>query len=340
MRNLSKTALLAGVAAGVMGLTGFAGSAMAFDTVNWTWNKEIRERINIDGNISFDLNPTGWVELEKLQLFIGDASATSTVNSIYNNQPSSGGDGTVSFTVDWTGTSDDSTDPSTFGTGVLGAGDATLSGDLSGSGSLQGTLDEGDDAMQLSATFNDIPVSVGASDSYDALTELPEVVSTAVAVGNNESIDSQVALTLHDTQVVFGGFTLDGRQGFDVPETGNTGLSMALAVLDAGANGVISPSNINATSTVYDILNATVDSSATAVANNTNITLDAVTPDDAMLVGDFTQVAYANVNATSNVYDVSLNNYTNLGSLDRPIVSSVATAVGNNLAITVTSPGP
>ena len=67
---------------------------------------------------------------------------------------------------------------------------------------------------------------------------------------------------------------------------------------------------------------------------------DAVTPDDAMLVGDFTQVAYANVNATSNVYDVSLNNYTNLGSLDRPIVSSVATAVGNNLAITVTSPGP
>jgi hypothetical protein len=340
MRNLSKTALLAGVAAGVMGLTGFAGSAMAFDVVNWEWYKTKIENINVDGTVNFDLNPSGWVEIEKLQLFIGDATATSTVNSIYNNQPSSGGDGTISFTVDWSGTQDDGPNPSDFGTGILGGPQATLSGDLSGSGDLFGTLDEGSDAMQLSATFNDIPVSVGATDTYDALTELPEVVSTAVAVGNNESIDSQVALTLHDTQVVFGGFDPQGRQGFDVPETGNSGFSMALAVLNAGATGQIYPSNINATSTVYDILNATVDSSATAVANNTNINLDAVTPDDANLEGDFTQVAYANVNATSTVYDVSLNNYTNLGSLDRPIVSSVATAVGNNLAITVTSPGP
>jgi len=339
MRKRSKSTLLAGVAAGVLGLTGMAGSALAFDTVNWDWEKVVLENVSIDGQVAFDLNLSGLTELEKLQLFIGDVNATSTVSSIYNNQPSLGGDGTISFTVDWSGTADDSTDPSTFGTGVLGAGDATLSGDITGSGELEGTLDEGSDAMQLTATFNDIPVSIDPAGSYDALTELPEVVSTATAVGNNQSIDSDVALMLHDTQVVFGGFDPNGR-GFDVPQTGNTGFSLALAVLEAGATGEISPANISATSTVNDILNATVDSSATAVANNTNINLDAVTPDDAFLMGDLTQVAYANVSAISDVSNVSLNNYTNLGALGKPIVSSVATAVGNNLAITVTSPAP
>jgi len=340
MRKLSKSTLLAGVAAGVLGLTGMAGSALAFDTVNWDWEKVVLENVAIDGQVKFDLNLTGLTEVEKLQLFIGDVNATSTVSSIYNNQPSLGGDGTVSFTVDWNGTEDDSTNPAPFGTGVLGGAQATLSGDLTGSGDLSGAIDEGTDAMQLSATFTDIPVSISASDSYDALTELPEVVSAATAVGNNQSIDSDVAVMLHDTQIVFGGFDVQGRQGFDVPQTGNTGFSLALAMLDAGANGDITAANINATSTVYDILNASVDSSATAVANNTNVNVDAVTPDDAVVMADFTQAAYANVGATSTVYDVSLNNYTNLGALGKPIVSSVATAVGNNLAITVTSPAP
>ena len=113
-----------------------------------------------------------------------------------------------------------------------------------------------------------------------------------------------------------------------------------MAVAIAGAYGVISPANIQATSNVYDILNASVDSAATAVANNANVELDAATPDDALMIADYTQAAFANVTATSNVSDVSLNNYTNLGALGKPIVSSVATAVGNNLNIKVTSPGP
>lgn len=42
-------------------------------------------------------------------------------------------------------------------------------------------------------------------------------------------------------------------------------------------------------------------------------------------MADITQIAVANMTATSTAYDVSLNNYINLGTLDRPILSSVVT---------------
>ena len=69
-----------------------------------------------------------------------------------------------------------------------------------------------------------------------------------------------------------------------------------------------------------------------------------------IVIADITQFAYANVTAVSNVCDVSLNDYSNLspnvgedgelvdGKLGRPIVSSTATAVGNNVSITVGVP--
>jgi len=329
-------ALLAGVAASALT---FGSSAFAFDNVDWNWNQNVNTNVNVNANVTTNIDPTGLVDLEKLQLMIGDVNATSTVDGVYNNQPTQGGDGAISFTVSWAGTQDDGPNPSVFGTGVLSGPQASLGGDLSGSGDISGTLDEGTDAMQLSATFNDIPVTVPASQSFDALTELPQVASAATAVGNNQSITSDVGTQVHDAQVLFGGFTSDGNGGY-FPDPGNTGLSAALAVALGGAYGIITPSNITADSDVSHILNASVDSNATAVGNNANIEVDAVTPADAMLIGDFTQVAYANVNATSTVDCVNLNDYTNLGSLSHPIVNSAATAVGNNLNIKVTAPAP
>jgi hypothetical protein len=336
--------LLAGAA--VTAMT-FGTSAFAFDSVDWDWNQKVKTNVDIDVDVDTDIDPTGLVDVEKLQLMIGDVSATSHVHDIYNYQPTSAADGTVDFTVSWAGTQDDGPNPSVFGTGVLGGPQASLGGDLSGGGDVAGTLDEGTDAMQFTATFTDIPVSVPASDTFDALTQLPSVASAATAVGNNQQITSDVATQVHDAQILFGGFNNEDPywaptiQPDSVSGGGNTGLSAALGVVLGGALGIISPAQISADSEVHDILNATVDSNATAVANNANIEVDAVTPDDAMLVGDFTQVAYANVDATSKVKDVSLNNYINLGQLDHPIVNSVATAVGNNVNITVTSPtGP
>jgi hypothetical protein len=339
MKIHAKAALLAGVAAGTLVL---AGPASAFDNVNWQWNKLVSENVTIDGNIDVNLNPSGMFELEKLQLFIGDAIASSNVSGIDNNQPSDGGAGTIDFTVAWSGVADDSGDPSTFGTDVLGGPQASLGGDLSGAGDLSGTHDEGSDAVALTATFTDIAVNVDPSGSFDATTELPEVVSAATAVANNQSLESDVSMQLHDTQVVFGGFNSesDPSESNALQNTGNTGLSAALAMVVAGSEGIITPATVQATSTVSDILNATVDSAATAVANNANVELAAATPDDAFLMADYTQAAFANVSAASSVTNVSLNSYTNLGTIDRPIVNSVATAVGNNMNIKVTAPVP
>ena len=104
MRIYAKSALLAGVAVSALALAGFSGPAAAFDDVHWQWNKLIDENITINGDINVDLNPSGMFELEKLQLFIGDVTANSDVHGIYNYQPSSGGTGTIDFTVDWSGT--------------------------------------------------------------------------------------------------------------------------------------------------------------------------------------------------------------------------------------------
>jgi hypothetical protein len=89
---------------------------------------------------------------------------------------------------------------------------------------------------------------------------------------------------------------------------------------------------------VDDITNASVDSSATAIGNNKGIDLQAATANDAMLVADVNQFAYADMTAMSNVSDVLVENYTNLGLIDRPLVNSVATSIGNNLSVTVESP--
>src|SRR6185312_553024 len=272
MRMHSRMALLAGVAASALT---FGSSAFAFDNVDWNWNQNVNTNVNVNANVTTNIDPTGLVDLEKLQLMIGDVNATSTVDGVYNNQPTQGGDGTVSFTVDWSGgyspVSPGTLDPNT---------QATLGGDLSGSGDVTGAVNESGNSMDFAATFNDIPVTVPSSQSFDALTELPQVASAATAVGNNQSITSDVGTQVHDAQVLFGGFTNDGAGGY-FPDPGNTGLSAALAVALGGAYGIITPSNVTADSDVSHILNASVDSNATAVGNNANIEVDAVTPADA-----------------------------------------------------------
>ena len=331
MRMHSRMALLAGVAASALT---FGSSAFAFDNVDWNWNQNVNTTVNVNADVTTNIDPTGLVDLEKLQLMIGDVTANSTVDGIYNNQPTQAGDGTVSFNVNWS----DSYDPITGG---FTSPPATLGGDLSGSSSaVTGAVNESGNSASFEADFTDIPVTIEGSQTFDALTELPQVASAATAVGNNQSITSDVGTQVHDAQILFGGFSNSSDGAPSMPDPGNTGLSAALAVALGGAYGIITPSNITANSDVSNILNASVDSNATAVGNNANIEVDAVTPADAMLIGDFTQVAYANVNATSNVDCVNLNDYTNLGSLGHPIVNSVATAVGNNLNIKVTAPAP
>lgn len=81
-----------------------------------------------------------------------------------------------------------------------------------------------------------------------------------------------------------------------------------------------------------------------------SVDLAAFTPDDAFMIGDVTQFAYADVTATSFVDDVTLEGYSDMGAAGLgpnglsedmpqiPAVNSVATAVGNNFSVNVSSP--
>ena len=174
------------------------------------------------------------------------------------------------------------------------------------------------------------------------MTELPEVVSAATAVANNTSITTDTMIELHEGQFAFnveGGENGSSETPFVTgANTENSNLTAAGVLGVLAITGAIVPSQISATSTVSDILNASVDSAATAVANNLSVSMEPKSAGDSVMIADIVQFAYANVTATSSVSNVSLNNYTNLGVLDRPIVSSVATAVGNNKSITVVAP--
>ncbi len=338
MKTLKSMRTLA-VSLGVLTVCAMASPAMAFDNVRWSWTKDVREHVDIDVDIDINVNSTGLVEVEKLQIFFGNVTAQSNVHGIVNNQYNPG------FEIQWVYCR---------------------------------------------------PVII--CNAFDATVDLPSVISAATAVGNNQSITSDVPVFLHDGQFV-ANTRFNGDNGCDwlctmraampadstaslsggpaSPAAGNLHTDLALLFSLGAIAGVITPANISAESNVFYIRNATVDSSATAVANNISVTLksdvDGTAGGDSdrlatctdgrcgppgpldpgllsnhVLIADITQFAYANVSAVSNVCDVSLDNYRNLSpntddltaTLGRPIVSSVATAVGNNVSITVGVPDP
>jgi hypothetical protein len=158
----------------------------------------------------------------------------------------------------------------------------------------------------------------------DALTDFPSVVSTATAVANNSSIDSDVAIQLDSSQLAWGGFNTE-----ETPEQ-----TLISAFLGDQLGSMVS-GDVTALSSVSDILNASVNSAATAVVNNQQIGIAATDPADGLVIADVTQFSYNRVVATSTVANVTLNSYLNLGLVDDPQIASNATAVGNNMAIIV-----
>jgi len=325
MSRYLKTRLL--VTASAVALTfAVAAPAFAFDSVDWTWNAAINENINKNVNINIDLNPTGMVMVESLQANIGNVTATSEVTGITNNQPSPGG------------VTEDVTIPFQFHYGLNSSSGVVVIDDAFKSPSvLTATVDEGDQAPNINGTvIGEIGVGgfvVPATATLAAATELGSIISGATAVSNNLGIDSDTALQLHIGQFAVGG-TAEGGGSVPSVSTGNSNLTVAAALGALVMDGSIVKAKIKATSTVDQILNSTVDSAATAVANNLSLSM----APNGLLIGDVTQFAFADVTAASKVTNVTLSNYSGLGSLTRPVVSSVATAVGNNASISVKTP--
>lgn len=310
MKTLKSARTLA-ASLGILAVGAMASPAMAFDNVSWSWKKDVNEKVDIDVYIDVDVESTGLVEVEKLQIFLGNVSAESTVKHIYNDQPDVGG--------------------------------------------------------HWQQVYCYCKGGYFVHDSFDATIELPEIVSAATAVGNNQSITSDVPVFLHDGQFVANTRFNDGKWDYDslagavdarmgggggyndgCNDCGNLHTDLAVLFTLGSAFGLLTPAEISASSEVAYIKNASVDSTATAVANNLSVNLESDVDggtachsgcydrlSNHVVIADITQFAYANVSAVSEVKDVTVNNYSKLGELDRPLVSSVATAVGNNVSINV-----
>ncbi len=164
-------------------------------------------------------------------------------------------------------------------------------------------------------------------------TDLGSVTSAATAVANNLGVDSDTALQLHIGQFAAGGGSGDG-QGPSVAPTGNSNLSVAAFLGSLVLEGALQKAIVRAASTVDSVVNATVESAATAVANNVGVRM----APNGMILADMLQFANADVSAWSSVANVRLANYTGLGSLPSPIVISIATAIANNASFNMRVP--
>lgn len=296
--------------------------------MNWSWDLSVKEKIIKNINIlPEDFLPTGKVLVQDLQVFIGSLESTSTVKDITNVQPAESGVGGEGQTATIAFELDPIPDPSLF---VAGSSTGELE-------VLSAEYDEGNELFVGVVSLEG--VQLDASASLNALKELPEVISAATSVANNTSIESAVMVELDEGQFVFDvtgkkirpvqNPNADLSANADVAYAQNLGLNAIL--------GNLSASQITATSTVKDIVNASVDSTATAVGNNLSIEVNAASAGDQIVMADAVQFAFADLTATSKVSNVTVSNYTNLGKIGA-LVNSAATAVGNNKSITVNAP--
>lgn len=374
MKHMKKI-LLTSAAVAAMGL-GMPSGAQAFDDTNWVWNVMAAKDISEDVNVSVDINPTGMATVENLQENIGNVNATATLSNFANNPPGIGEGGTVTLDETVTVTSNfnkpvgvGNSVPDSGGN-VNDDGDSPLTFTY-----LNGTLGEQANGY---TTINDINIQgeialediEGVNDAID----LPKVENTATAVANNYSMESSVAANVNSAQLNYGGFNVPELEsegsnpivdqqeylGATYGSVGNAHVGKAYTAGLAAALGIITQGDVTATATIDNgeldgaaIQNASVENSATAVGNNFSVDLAAITPDDAFLVADNVQFNYANTTATATVDGVSIDNYAGFGaagfgncggclegidSVQTAIVKNVATAVGNNASIKISSP--
>lgn len=366
MLKSKKLALLTGASALAMGLA--MSQASAFNEVNWSWEKVVDENVTIDIDIDALLEPIGMVEVEKLQISFGHKNASAYLDYFENQQPQSftthelefsgtasgpvelGVDGEAEGYVDIEWTPETGNDPNaeTGFVGIIGQPEGTSItegvNDPEGPDVVAG-INGGENPLVVTGTASgDIELAVNGTaqflvlDPIDAVTQLPSVEVSALALGNSESITSDVATYVHEGQFAFGDPNFES-----FPENGawvegdNTHTALAAESLSWVLGGLVGAADMTATATANTVYNAALDVSATSIANNHSIEIDAASADDAILIADLTQFAYANnvANATVNTHIVS--NYANLGELENPITNVSAVAAGNISNISVSA---
>ena len=202
----------------------------------------------------------------------------------------------------------------------------------------------------------------------NALNELPQVSSVSTAIGNMISIETDTPVQESSLQVVFdtveqkkfcrgegqdrkcygnkvdfdlANFDLDAdlnvQDASPNLDSNNYNHDVALLLGLAAGAGLIEQADITASAEAYNIWNAQVDATATAIGNLKSINLETSKRDNGLVMADITQLSVANVSADANTHDIHLVNYNNLGKLDDAIAKATATAIGNAVNIKVNS---
>ena len=331
MNKFGKATLLAGASAVAMGLA--TSTASAFDKVDWDWHARIFEKVFIKVVIDPKFDPSGLVQVEKLQIFVGDVKANAWVDKVIHKPAAPGYDvvklehhsnfaGTFEgqfkgevhgkvldgYKCDWWGKKcRPDFDP------FWGKTDGVLYGTFSGE------------------KWGFREVLIPQPFTRD---QLPLVEIAATAIGNVETIDSDVAVLVHEGQFVLG----DGNNGY-LPywlNGKNEHTQLADALLYLAIKGDLVKANIEANAGSYFITQAQADIDATAIANLHTINVDAADPiNDGIVIADITQFAYADVSANAYLGTHLVYNYNDLGKLKDALTSVTATAIGNISTITV-----
>ncbi len=336
MNKFGKATLLAGASAVALGLA--TTQASAFDKVDWDWNANIREKINIRIDIREKFDPSGLVQVESLQVFVGDLKASASVGKAVN----------IPEVTDHT--------HKTYRYAAKGSLDANASyekgyaykggryfkkcwwGCKGGSMHYGGYGWEGGYAS-LSADFDaSLSYTVPVFAALDAQTQLPLIEVSATAIANAKSIESEAGVLVHDGQFVWGDGDVDESWKYD--KNAHVGLAdEVLEETDVSDHDAMRPAQIHADATIGAAYNYQVDLDATAVANSHSIDVDAFSApgdeENAFIIADITQVAFANVSANAHLPYTVVENYKNLGKLDSALTSVTATAIGNVSSITL-----
>ncbi|MDH2294983.1 hypothetical protein [Cobetia sp. 1AS1] len=283
------------VAIGLVSGVMMASQAQAFDNVDWNWDGQVNTDVNIDVYIDPKIkDPGGLVMIESLQKQVGDVSSTAIVSDISYGAGEAG-------------------DPTIELVDSLSA-KAKANSSAEASAGIKGLKAEADaDAMAKASADVDVYISYAGSTPNPDITKLESLENAATSVGNNISIDSDAMVNLHNEQTLSGSELYGGGPGRH-----SFGPQLA---------------NVDSLAEVSDILNLTVDNSATSVGNNLSVTLDS-TGIDSALIADNTQMSFANISSTATVSGITLD-LPPAGSFEGPVISNTATSVGNNMSVSV-----
>jgi len=320
-KNLLATTVL-------VGLIGASGPAMAFDELNWSWNKTVEEAVTVNVDIDSVILPVGHVEIEKSQIMNGD------IRSEVNFQGDHLSNDATEFNIDPDGVALlPAQDIDFHGTFTLsgeydansGGGPNILSSNLNsfdfnnfegdinlvgGEIGVQPSTYTFDMAINGTVVGEGMEVNVGdliqaSAVTLDAATELGRLQGAAVSIANFQELETETATYLHDMQIH--------------------------NALNEGGYGVEALANAG---TMENPVEAAVDLSATAISNYMTLS-GSVNDQNNVLIADISQLTNANVNATATAFQ-DLSGYNNLGGfagLDADATGLVgklaATAIGN-----------